>query len=111
MPTKTTSATTTSATKTTSATTTKRVAKPKTISKTCRVCGISKTLDEYRAKASRPDGRDTICALCARAWLANRKREIEALANAKTTKRATTKTTTTTKPKTTTTTKRASAPK
>lgn len=46
---------------------------PKIASKVCRVCGLNKPLTDYRAKASRPDGRDSICTVDARAWLANRK--------------------------------------
>jgi hypothetical protein len=42
-------------------------------SKVCRVCGLNKPLTEYRVKQSRPDGRDSICAVDARLWLANRK--------------------------------------
>lgn len=50
----------------------KRTAKTKTPKgdhKVCRVCGEDKPLDEYRRKASRPDGKDTICAACSKAWL------------------------------------------
>jgi hypothetical protein len=36
--------------------------------KACRVCGQDKPLTDYRVKSSRPDGRDTICAVCAKAW-------------------------------------------
>lgn len=79
--------------------TTKRATK-RVASKICRVCSIDKPLVEYRVKRSREDGRDSICALCARAWLANRK-IVLALA----------KTKTTTKPVAKTTTKRASVAK
>ena len=37
--------------------------------KECRVCHKTKPLEEYRKKASRPDGRDTICAACSKDWL------------------------------------------
>lgn len=48
---------------------TSKVAKPKSGDhKVCRVCGENKTLEEYRRKASRPDGRDTICAACSKDW-------------------------------------------
>lgn len=94
-----TSAKTTNATPVAKTTTTKRVAKPKVETKTCRVCAVAKTLDEYRAKASRPDGRDSICAACARLWLANRKVALAAIAKTNA-KPVATKTTakTTTKP-------------
>ena len=36
--------------------------------KVCRVCGKDKPLEEYRKKSTRPDGRDTICASCAKDW-------------------------------------------
>lgn len=67
-------------------TTTKRAAK-RVESKICRVCGVDKPLVDYRAKSSRPDGRDTLCAECARAWLANRKNIAKPVAKS-TTKRA-----------------------
>lgn len=51
---------------------------PKVASKVCRVCGVNKPLTEYRVKASRPDGRDSICTVDARLWLANRKAQIAA---------------------------------
>lgn len=38
-------------------------------SKECRVCHKTKALALFRVKASRPDGRDTICASCAKDWL------------------------------------------
>lgn len=41
--------------------------------KECRVCHKVKPLSEYRVKSSRPDGRDTICAECSKAWLVNHK--------------------------------------
>jgi hypothetical protein len=53
---------------------------PKVASKVCRVCGINKPLTDYRVKASRPDGRDSICTEDARLWLANRKAQIAAAA-------------------------------
>jgi hypothetical protein len=99
-----TSAKTTNATPVAKTTTTKRVAKPKVETKTCRVCAVAKTLDEYRAKASRPDGRDSICAACARLWLANRKATLATIATTKPAAKTTTKTTTT-KPAAKTTTK------
>lgn len=37
--------------------------------KVCRVCSQDKALEEYRKKSSRPDGRDTICIDCSKAWL------------------------------------------
>jgi len=37
--------------------------------KACRVCGDDKPLEEYRRKSTRPDGRDTICAVCSKSWL------------------------------------------
>lgn len=36
--------------------------------KACRVCKTDKPLTEFRVKNSRPDGRDTICAVCAKAY-------------------------------------------
>jgi hypothetical protein len=93
-----TSAKTTNATPVAKTTTPKRVAKPKVETKTCRVCAVAKTLDEYRAKASRPDGRDSICAACARLWLANRKVQLAALAKTTTKPAAKTSAKTTTKP-------------
>lgn len=73
-------------------TTTKRARVAKPATKVCRVCGVDKPLTDYRAKASRPDGRDSICAVDARAWLANRKAQLASVAKPvakSTTKRAT----------------------
>jgi hypothetical protein len=41
--------------------------------KICRTCKKDKPLEEFRRKASRPDGRDTNCAECSKNWfIANR---------------------------------------
>jgi hypothetical protein len=42
---------------------------PASETKVCRVCSEVKPLEAYRVKSSRPDGRDTICAVCSKAWL------------------------------------------
>lgn len=51
---------------------TKVVKVPKVVNvgdhKACRVCKTDKPLTEFRVKNSRPDGRDTICAVCAKAY-------------------------------------------
>jgi hypothetical protein len=46
----------------------KRKARLTVTGKACRVCTKVKPLEEFRRKASRPDGRDTICAACSKDW-------------------------------------------
>jgi 5-methylcytosine-specific restriction endonuclease McrA len=38
-----------------------------TMMRECRVCGVEKSLDEFYAEKSNPEGRQTLCAECVRA--------------------------------------------